>query len=369
MDRPPPLTMLKYILIAAILGASTYAGMWYLKTTDLPNVHVTRPQPGDIQNVIDLTGKVINDRTVTLSALVNGQITEMKIIKGQIVEAGQVLARFDSREADAELQRLQAESELAEEKLRLARNSLERLVNMGSHSSVSQQQLDDARTEWRITEAQLKVSRAAYRIAAIKREKFDVTAPFDGVITEKTTEVGQWLEAGTPLFTLVAQQGREIEVNIDSSDRGQVKLEQKANLSAEAWPDQKWVEHIHWLAPAVNEKNNEAQNNFNARLTLGLDAPPLILGQQVDVELILEQKPDVLKLPYSVLIEKDGNKQLAVVDDSSHIRLVDIRTGIEDVRFFEVISPHINRETRIAEPLDTAFTEGQLVTIESAADK
>lgn len=355
--------MLKTLLIFLLVGALSYGIYWQIKTPDITKVSTVSAQRGEIKNVINLTGQVINDKTVTLSALVNGQITDMKISKGQVVDRNQVLARFDRREADAELTRLQAEQDLAEQKAILTRNTLDRLLNMGTGGSVSQQQIDDAQTEWRIARAQQKVSKAAYSIAAIQREKYDVTAPFDGVITEKTTEVGQWVEAGTPLFTLVALDGREIEVNIDSSDRGQIKIDQTANLKSDAWPDQPWSETIHWLAPAVSQKDNEALNSFSARLTLGKQAPPLILGQQIDVELVIQQKQDVLKIPYSVLIEDGNKKQVAIINSDGKIELRDIVTGIEDISFVEVLSG-VDPAERIAVNGESPFKQGQQVIVE-----
>lgn len=355
--------MFRTILIIILVGSLSYAIYWQINTPEIPRVSSVSAQRGEIKNAINLTGKVINDKTVTLSALVNGQITDMKISKGQVVDRNQVLARFDRREADAELTRLQAEQDLAEQKAILTRNTLDRLLNMGSGGSVSQQQVDDAQTEWRIARAQQKVNKAAYSIAAIQREKYDVTAPFDGVITEKTTEVGQWVEAGTPLFTLVALDGREIEVNIDSSDRGQIKLNQKANLKSDAWPDRPWSETIHWLAPAVSQKDNEALNSFTARLSLGKQAPPLILGQQVDVELVIEHKQDALKIPYSVLIEDKDKKQIAIINSSSQIELHDITTGIEDISFVEVLSG-VSPEERIAVNGESPYKQGQQVIVE-----
>jgi len=348
------------LLISMVFAGAIY---WQVKPTDIKTVSIITAERGDISNVINLTGKVINDKTVTLSALVNGQITEMKIAKGQIVKQGQILARFDRREADAELLRLQAEEDLATQKSKLARNTLDRLLNMGSAGSVSQQQIDDTQTEWRISKAQLKVSKSAYTIAQIQREKYDVTAPFSGVITEKTTEVGQWVEAGTSLFTLVALDGREIEVNIDSSDRGLIKIDLPANLTSDAWPERTWIEKIHWLAPAVSKKDNEALNSFTARLTLSKEAPPLILGQQIDVELVLEYKPEVLKVPYSVLIENKDSKQIAIVDESNQIELRDISIGIEDITHFE-ITTKLENDERIAITQEIPFTQGQLVIVE-----
>lgn len=354
--------MLKTLIIILFFVAISYAAFLQFKSPNIPVVKTISIEQGEISNVINLTGKVINDKTVTLSALVNGQITNMKISKGQVVKKNQILAQFDQREADAELTRLEAEQELTKLKQTLARSTFDRLLNMGS-GGVSQQQIDDAQSEWRISTAQLKVNNAALTIARIQREKYDVTAPFSGVIIEKTTEVGQWVEAGTPLFTLVAEQGREIEVNIDSSDRGLIHTGLSATLTSDAWPDQPWTETIHWLAPVVITKNNEALNSFTARLSLGAKAPALILGQQIDVELVIEQKQDASKIPYSVLIETDDVKQLAVVNSNNQIELKTITTGIEDITHIEVLSG-IQPDARIAIPLETAFTPGQTVVIE-----
>jgi RND family efflux transporter MFP subunit len=356
--------MTKFLTVLGLLAALTYFGYHYAGINEVTRVSVITPQQGSIKNAINLTGRVINDRTVTLAALVDGQITEMKISKGQQVSKDQVLARFDRREADALVDKLAAEYELAEERARLAQDNLDRLSNMGRNSSVSEQQLEQARSEHLIARTQLKISRSSHIIAKIQREKYDVTAPFDGVITEKTTEVGQWLEAGTPLFTLVAREGREIEVKIDSSDRALIKLNQQASVSAEAWPEQVWIEHIHWLSPAVLRKDQENLNDFTARLTLGDDAPPLILGQQVDVELVLEQQQDTLTLPYSALIEKGAKKQVAIIDAESHIDLIDIEIGIEDVTRFQVTDSRIDSNTRIARPQESDFSQGQAVVEE-----
>ena len=118
--------MLKTLFTLIIFSAISYAAYWQYSAPKISVVKTIQIEHGEISNVINLTGKVINDKTVTLSALVNGQITNMRISKGQVVKKNQILAQFDQREADAELIRLQAEQELAQLKSTLARSTLDR---------------------------------------------------------------------------------------------------------------------------------------------------------------------------------------------------------------------------------------------------
>lgn len=99
---------------------------------------------GDLELVIRLTGEVINDRSVTLTALVDGQVSRVATAMGERVEAGQVLAAMDNRAAAA---------------------------------------------AWEVAKADL-------RLAEVTQEWQQVRAPFDAVVVGKSTEVGQWVKPG-----------------------------------------------------------------------------------------------------------------------------------------------------------------------------
>ena len=72
-------------------------------------------------------------------------------------------------------------------------------------------------------------------------------------------------------------------------------------------------------------------------MTLGPDAPPLLLEQQVDVRISTDRKENVLKLPYGALIDKGEMQQVAVVRNG-RAKLVDVTTGIDDFSHIEIAS-------------------------------
>lgn len=347
-----------YIILSCIILTLL---TWSFKSESSLPVNVISPQLGTIESVIRVTGKVINDRTVTLTSLVDGQIQHITVQKGDRIKAGQVLARLDDREAEALLNKANAEVEREVQRVKETLRKFRRMQKMSGSGGVSDQRVEDTKAEWLAAKARKKVVRAEYRIAKIHRDKTSVTAPFAGIITEKTVEVGQWLEAGIQLFTLVAHEGREIEVNVDAGDSAAIHLGQEVVMTTDAFPDKQWQETIHWISPAISKSEKEAINTFAVRMTLNDSAPDLLLNQQVDARILTARRNNKLKLPFESLIENQGNVQVAVLEGDK-VTLVLIKTGIEDFTHVEILEG-IDKNTRIILPEGKNLTDGQKVHI------
>jgi len=277
MKKAPLITIVVLLtLIAAVAG-------WKLNQNNVVEVEVITAESGPIESVIRVTGRVINDRTVTMTALVDGQIQGMLVQKGDHVKAGQVLAYLDKREADALVEKARAVVARERQAVSEAARKLERLQEMSLTGGASAQAVEDAKALWRSARLRLQVAEAELRVARIHQEKVEVTAPWDGVIIEKSAEQGQWLEAGIKLFTLVAEEGREIEANVDAGDSGVVQIGQTVSITCDAFPGRRWRETVHWISPAIITDESAVVNSFAVRMTVGAEAPPLLLGQQVDV--------------------------------------------------------------------------------------
>ena len=93
---------MRVVIILLVLFAGTASAYGLLYSNEEPlTVKVMHPAVGNIESSIRVTGRVVNDRTVIITALIDGEIREMNVRKGDSVEAGQVLAVLDQREAEA----------------------------------------------------------------------------------------------------------------------------------------------------------------------------------------------------------------------------------------------------------------------------
>jgi RND family efflux transporter MFP subunit len=349
------------LILAVSIPAMVLATWWLLRPAHLREVETVRVEPAPMEAAIRVTGRVINDRTVLLTALLNGQIQGMQARKGDDVEQGQVVARLDPREVNVSHERAEAIVARERQAVDEAMRKLDRLRNVQRVGGEATQVIEDTEAALRSARARLRVAEADQRVAQIYRDNVEIKAPFAGIITEKFAEVGQWLEAGDRLYTLVAHSGREIEANVDAADSGAVRLGQTVRVTCDAFPGQEWIETVHWISPVVVSAEREALNTFSVRTTLGPDAPPLLLGQQLDLRIQTARREAAIKVPYTAVQESERGTRVAVVREG-RVRLVPVVTGVEDLTHVEVLEG-LTAGAEVILPEGKALGDGEPVRV------
>ena len=321
-------------LLILLLPLSLFlSGFW-----DQPRpVETVRVERGDLSLVIRVTGEVINDRRVELTALVDGQVIGVEAGVGDRVSAGQILAKMDNRAAAANRQRAEAHVQQQAVLRKEAKLRYQRLDKLVSKGAVTQEQLEDAELAWEAATAVWQVAKAELLLAEVAQEWQMIRAPFDAVVVKKSTEMGQWVEAGTPLFSLVALDEWQIEAHVDAVDSGRIELGQPIELRSDAFPGQSWRSQVGWIGPNVEQEQERRLNTFKVRLQLGEAAPALLLGQQVDLEIQVAQRQGVLKLPFTALKEDADSFQVALIE-SGLLRYREVSVGLQGDSHVELLS-------------------------------
>lgn len=320
-------------LLCIVLGAISWH---YFKPAPPTAVSVITPTVDSLSTQLDLNAVVVNAQTVTITALLDGEIGQINAREGLTVVAGSALATLDNERAQSLLDKANAEFAYSEQKVRSATRSYSRIKNLSAAGNASRQTLDESLDVLRSAEAALAVAKADIKLAQLQLKNATVTAPFAGVITEKLTEAGQWVEAGTPLFKLVATDGYLIEAQVDASDWSRVSLNQTVYLTTESAPDTQWESTVSWIAPTV-EYNDRDAKAVAVRFKFGANAPPLLLGQEIDAELVLEQVDNVLTLPLSAMIEQQPNEYAVYTANNDKATLTRVTVGLQNATHAEII--------------------------------
>ncbi|MEW8336769.1 MAG: efflux RND transporter periplasmic adaptor subunit [Candidatus Thiodiazotropha sp.] len=331
------MTMKPGRILAALLVASLPLSAAYLVLGEQPReVETLAVERGDMELVIRVTGEVINDRQVEITALVDGQVNRVDTTLGAEVEEGEILATMDNRAAAASRQRAKAFLQQQDVHRREQLMRYRRLQKLAQKGAVSTEKLEEAKLNWEAASAAWEVARADLSLADVAQEWQQVRAPFDAVVIGKSTEVGQWVEAGTKLFTLVALARWEIEAHVDAVDSGRVRKGQSVVVRCDAFPGREWRSAVNWIGPSVEREQDKRLNTFRVRLGLGEEPPPLLLGQQLDLEIAVERRDGVLKLPFAALRESDERTEVVLIE-AGRVRYHAIQTGLEGDTHVEVI--------------------------------
>lgn len=173
-------------LAAALLAAAGLAGAQGAATVELREVDDVYAADAVIEAV----------RTATVSAQIAGQLTELLVDAGDRVRRGQLLARIDTREADAQLSSAAAQVAQAEAALAQAQLNHERTRSLVAQNFLSQSALDKADADLKTARAALDAARAGGTQAATGRSFAELRAPIDGVVTRRLMEPGELATPG-----------------------------------------------------------------------------------------------------------------------------------------------------------------------------
>jgi len=251
------------------------------------------------QRVVSTDNAYLKSDKVALSAQISGPIVDVAVAENQAVTKGDVLFRLDAKPFQVALE--QAKAKLAgvrqnivvlktdyrqkQEELRLADENLayaevvfrrqseltrqkvasEAKFDEAKHAvDVARQQISVLRQQEAATLAQLggnpniavedhpdfRAAQAALDQAALDLEHTTVTAPFAGIASKKP-EVGQYVQAGTPVMSIVAAKGTWIEANFKETDLTRVKLGQPVAITVDTYPDRRWQGTVESISQAT----------------------------------------------------------------------------------------------------------------------
>ncbi|MFA6216978.1 MAG: HlyD family efflux transporter periplasmic adaptor subunit [Candidatus Omnitrophota bacterium] len=246
-----------------------------------------KPTVGTIQVIISSTGTVYPKNRLEVKPPVSGRVEEVLVKEGESVKVGQVLAWMSSTERAA---LLDAASEQGEEKL--------------------------------------KYWQKIYKPIPLK-------APINGEVIVATTQPGQTVTTADAVIVLSDQ--LIVRAQVDETDIGKIKLNQKAILSLDAYADAKIeakVEHVYYESQTVN-------NVIIYKVDLTPENVPEFFrsGMSASVDFIVESKENALILPVEAVQEDKGGKYVLLKQEGS-INLVKcvIKIGITEGDNCEILS-------------------------------
>ncbi len=381
-------------LFATLLVLAALAYLFLSRSGSAIPVRVAAVQRGPVVSTITSTtsGSVEPRASATLSAEFVARVTEKRVEEGQRVLAGEVLVTLDPEERNEELAaavagRAAARARLAQAvaKRKEAERELRRTEALYQQRVLSRRLLDaailDAKVSARgVEEAQATVSELDRRVALsrIRHAKAEVKSPFDGIVTEIHIDEGDTVTIGRKILEIADDSRTHVEAPIDEIDAAKIRLEQRARLIPDAYPDQIFYGRVYEISPIVS---TGAETNRTIRIKVALDrddpggtrdessgAGAFKLGMSVDVEVILAQNDSVLYVPTFAVIERSG-KKFVLTAEGGKAREREIATGLSNWETSEVTSGLSEGELVITSLNDKSVREGARISVEESGEK
>jgi len=325
-------------------------------------VATTHPSRGPGSDLLVLPGNVQAFYEAPIYARTAGYLRLWHTDIGASVRKGQLLAEIDAPEVDQQLRQAQADLATAQANHQLARTTNERWQGLLATESVSKQDADE-----RAGDAAAKAAAAQSAAANLARlrelESFKrVVAPFDGVVTQRNTDVGALINAGeTPgsaLFRVADTHRLRIYVSVPQSYAGEISPGLTAGLVFADRPGKRYQAAVVSTARALDASSRTLQ----VELQIDNSGGELLPGSYAEVHFDLHGASTTLRIPVNAVLFRAQGLLVATVDSSNHAHLHLITQGRDFGREIEVLSGVEPGDTLIVNPPDS-ISDGMQVRI------
>lgn len=337
-------TLAFFVLAAAGLGA-----WWTLYEPAPVAVKVQPVAPGTVEEIVANTraGTLKPCRRAKLAPSLGGQIATLAVREGDRVKTGDLLLELWNQDLTAQVSLAEREAEAAEARARSACLNAEnaereaaRQVKLDQRRLTSEETLDRAITAAQAGRADCEAAQATARVSAAKvgvahanLAKTRLTAPFPGIVAEVSGELSEYVTPSPPgiptppAVDLIDDACHYVSAPIDEVDAAKVRLGAEVRVTLDAFGDRVFAGRVRRLAPYVLDLEKQART-LEVEVELTDPAPELawLAGYSADVEIVIERREGVLRVPTAAL-KPDGT--LLVLDPAAgRLQARKVETGL-----------------------------------------
>jgi len=286
---------------------------------------------GDMPLHLSGLGSVAAFNTVTIRSRVDGELLDVGFAEGQPVEAGDLLARIDSRPYETQLR--QAEAQLARDDaaLRAAELDLERFESLAELRQATAQQIDSQRAIVRQAEAATQIDKALIDNARLQLDYCRIEAPISGRIGLKLVDPGNIVRANDPAGLAVIAQVHPIAVTFtipqDEIVRVQRALAVTGELPVEAFNRDFQTRLASGSLSAIDNQVDPSTGTVKLKAVFPNDDGTLFPNQFVNARLLVETLRDTTLVPQAALQRGPDSSFVWVVGPDSTVALRTVRSG------------------------------------------
>lgn len=263
-------------------------------------VQVTR---GSVEEAVSSTGTLQATETVEVGTQVSGLIAEILVDFNDRVTTGQLMARIDPtllrnevRSAEASVARASAELEQAERDL--ARNEA-----LHEQQVITDSELDAARYQKAVASASFASASVNLERARRNLEYTEIRAPIDGLVVERSVDVGQTVAASmsAPTLFVLARDLSEMEIlaYVDESDIGRIQNGQEVRFTVQAYGDREFLGQVRQVR--LQSTNTENVVSYAVVINVPNTGGVLLPGMTATVNFLVDSATDVLRVPNTAL--------------------------------------------------------------------
>jgi RND family efflux transporter MFP subunit len=331
----------------------------------IPTINLAKIDGGGERELV-LPGDIQAFNTAPIHARVSGYLKRWYVDIGTPVKAGQTLADIDTPDLDQQVLQARADLATAQANQSLAATTAKRWQGLVAADAVSKQDADEKAGDLTAKTSLVNAARANLnRLLALESFK-RITAPFDGVVTTRSTDIGALITIGGPtdaaLFTVTDQRKLRVYVRVPQSYSALVHKGLTADLTVPEYPGETFKAVVTNSAQAVGQQSGAEQvelslDNANGRIKSG-DYAQVTFG--------LTAAATTTRIPVTAIQYRHNGPVVAVVGGDNHVKIRPVVVS-RDLGSSVEIGSGLAADDRVVDNPPESLTDGDLVRVAGAS--
>ncbi len=328
----------------------------------VPTVALVAPSTNTNRSYLDLPGRLEAYSRAPIYARVSGFLKAWHVDIGASVKEGELLAEIEAPDLDQQL--MQAKGALASAKAAaaLAKVTAQRWQTLGGTNAVARQAVDEKTGDLGVKEANEKAAQANVDRLEVLSQFKRITAPFDGIVTARNTDVGALINAdssaGLALFVVSDIKRLRLTIAVPQNYVPSVPLNTKVKISVPEHPGKVYDGLVEASARAVDP----ASGTTRMQVVVDNSAGDLMPGAFANTRVELARNAQVLSIPAGALIFDRQGLRIATVDAHSKVVLKPV-TISRDLGQVVEIATGLSADDRVIESPPDGLSDGDSVRV------
>ena len=335
------------------------------KADSIPTVNVISPTASKSDLGTPMPAEVQAFVQASIHARASGYLKKWYADIGEIVTNGQLLAEIETPELDQQLAQAKAQLDQANANLSLAKTTADRWTDLLKTSSVSEQETVEKTADYTLKQADVEAAKAnVERLEDLKN--FDrVTAPFDGTVTLRNTDIGALISAdsGPELFRVAQINPLRVYVRVPQQFIHAIAPGQKAEMTFQELPGRIFDATVTRTAGAVDPSSRTLQ----VELQMPNPKGEILAGSYAQVRFTQAADAHGLTLSDNALIFRAQGMQVAIVGSDNKVKLQSVTLGRDFGNSVEVLAG-LNADDRVVNNPPDSIADGMSVEIAQTAE-
>lgn len=380
--NPPPRSRRGGLAVAGVIalaagGFVVASGLWNRNASEaklkewtdaqaIPTVSVVEPAKNANQTTLDLPGRLEAYTRAPIYARVGGFLKAWHVDIGAPVKAGQLLAEIEAPDLDQQLLQAKAALASAQAAEALATVTAGRWQQLGGANTVSRQTVDEKTADLTVKQALTKAAQAAVDRLEVLYSFKRLTAPFDGIVTARNTDIGALINAdssaGLALFVVSDVAKLRVTVSVPQNYVPAVRINTKVQITVPEYPGKVYSGVVDASSRSVDAQSGTTR----MQVVVDNSSGELMPGAFANTRIELPANLQALSIPAGALIFDQKGLRVATVDANSRVTLKPITIARDLGQVVEVASGLAPGDRVIESPPD-GLADGDPVRVVTLA--